>query len=193
MQPNNIQPASALARGRPPLQMSDRRFAPEGIEFCPRRRDHAAGLLALFNAPHFLESASTRGPWSDEGEFNAWLDGIVALRRFEAVALSNGRPVGFSGLYVHSDFRSHCGSVMLGVADDMQGRGIGSTLMALLLATAKTRAGLSKVQLTVFTDNTPAIRLYRSFGFQFEGLHQRFSRRGDGYVDAYSMAVIFRD
>ena len=82
---------------------------------------------------------------------------------------------------------------MLGVCEAAQGRGIGSMLMAILLASAKLRVHLRKVQLTVFTDNTPAIRLYRSFGFQFEGLHRCFSRRGDGYVDAYSMAVIFGD
>jgi L-phenylalanine/L-methionine N-acetyltransferase len=62
-----------------------------------------------------------------------------------------------------------------------------------LLATAKSRANLRKVHLTVFTDNARAIRLYRAFGFEFEGLHRCFSRRGNGYVDAYSMAIIFRD
>jgi len=80
---------------------------------------------------------------------------------------------------------------MLGVCEKAQGRGVGSMLIAILLATAKLRANLRKVQLTVFTDNAPAIRLCRSFGFQLEGLHRCFSRRGDGYVDAYSMAVIF--
>lgn len=60
-----------------------------------------------------------------------------------------------------------------------------------MLATAKLCANLRRVQLTVFTDNALAIRLYRSFGFEFEGLHRCFSRRGDGYIDAYSMAVIF--
>lgn len=53
------------------------------------------------------------------------------------------------------------------------------------------RANLRRVQLTVFTGNAPAIRLYRRFGFEFEGLHRSFSRRGADYVDAYSMAVIF--
>jgi L-phenylalanine/L-methionine N-acetyltransferase len=80
---------------------------------------------------------------------------------------------------------------MLGVCEEAQGRGVGSTLIAILLATAKLRANLRRVQLTIFTHNTLAVRLYRSFGFQFEGLHRRFSRQGDGYVDAYSMAVIF--
>ena len=67
--------------------------------------------------------------------------------------------VAFAGLYVHGDLLDHCASLMLGVCEEAQGRGIGSTLMAILLATAKLRANLRKVQLTVFTDNTLAIRL----------------------------------
>jgi RimJ/RimL family protein N-acetyltransferase len=62
--------------------------------------------------------------------------------------------------------------------------------MAILLATAKLRANLRRVQLTVFTGNSRAIRLYRSFGLQFEELHQSFSRQGNDYVDAYSMTVV---
>ena len=170
-----------------------RRFAPEGVDFCARRPEHGAGLFAMFNERHFLERASTLGPLADENEVNRWLDGIAAVRKFESVAILNARLVAFGGLYVQGGLLDHCGSLMLGVCENAQGRGIGSTLMAILLATAKLRANLRKVQLTVFTDNTPAIRLYRSFGFQFEGLHRCFSRRGDAYVDAYSMAVIFGD
>ena len=171
---------------------SRRRFAPpEGVQFCPRRAEHAAGLFALFNEPQFIERASTRAPLADEHEVNRWLDGIVASRKFEIVALSSARLIGFGGLYAHGELHDHIGSLMLGVCEKAQGRGVGSTLLAILLATAKLRANLHKVQLTVITDNALAIRLYRSFGFEFEGLHRCFSRRGDGYVDAYSMAVIF--
>ena len=129
---------------------------------------------------------------ANQHEVNRWLDGIIATRKFEIVAMSSAKLVGFGGLYVHGDLHDHCGSLMLGVCGSAQGRGVGSTLVAILLATAKLRANLRKVQLTVFTDNAPAIRLYRSFGFAFEGLHRCFSRRGDGYVDAYSMAVTRR-
>ena len=67
---------------------------------------------------------------------------------------------------------------MLGVCEHAHCRGVGSTLVAMLLGTAKSRANLRKVQLTVFTDNAPAIRLYRSFGFEFEGLHDAFHGAG---------------
>jgi L-phenylalanine/L-methionine N-acetyltransferase len=145
----------------------------------------------LFNERQFLERASTRGPLADEDEVNRWLDGIIVARKFEIVAVSNSNLIAFGGLYIHGDLLDHCGSLMLGVREKAQGRGVGSTLMAILLATAKMRANLRRVQLTVFTGNAPAIRLYRRFGFEFEGLHRCFSRRGADYVDAYSMAVIF--
>jgi L-phenylalanine/L-methionine N-acetyltransferase len=188
----DVLPSSAPERISPFQGASKRRFAPpKGVRFCARRPEHAAGLFALFNERQFIHRASTRNPLANEDEVNRWLDGITAPRKFEVVAISDAKLVAFGGLYVHGELLDHCGSLMLGVCEEAQGRGVGSTLLAILLATAKLRANLRRVQLTVFTDNTPAIRLYRSFGFQFEGLHRCFSRRGDGYVDAYSMAVIF--
>jgi putative acetyltransferase len=198
MEPRTSQGAAgvnpALGRSSAFQGASRRHFAPpEGVQFCGRRPEHAAGLFALFNERQFIERASTRAPLADEHEVNRWLDGIIATQKFEIVALSGAKLVGFGGLYGHGDLHDHCGSLMLGVCESALGRGVGSMLLAILLATAKLRANLRKVQLTVFTDNAPAIRLYRSFGFEFEGLHRCFSRRGDGYVDAYSMAVIFGD
>jgi L-phenylalanine/L-methionine N-acetyltransferase len=187
-------PNPAPERNGPVQGASKRWFAPpKGVQFYPRRPEHAAGLFALFSERQFIHWASTRNPLASEDEVNRWLDGITAPRKFEVVAISDAKLVGFGGLYVHGELLDHCGSLMLGVREEAQGRGVGSTLMAILLATAKLCANLRRVQLTVFTDNTPAIRLYRSFGFQFEGLHRCFSRRGDGYVDAYAMAIIFRD
>jgi GNAT superfamily N-acetyltransferase len=144
---------SPLAYGRPLQGDSTRRFAQEGVQFCPRRSDHAAGLFALFNERQFLERASTRGPLADEHEVNRWLDGIIVARKFEIVAVSNSNLIAFGGLYVHGDLFDHCGTLMLGVRENAQGRGVGSTLMAILLATAKMRANLRRVQLTVFAGN----------------------------------------
>jgi putative acetyltransferase len=181
---------SPLAYGRPLQGDSTRRFAQEGVQFCPRRSDHAAGLFALFNERQFLERASTRGPLADEHEVNRWLDGIIVARKFEIVAVSNSNLIAFGGLYVLGDLFDHCGTLMLGVREKAQGRGVGSTLLGMLLTAARLHANLRRVQLTVFAGNAPAIRLYRRFGFEFEGLHRCFSRRGTDYVDAFSMAVI---
>jgi RimJ/RimL family protein N-acetyltransferase len=64
-------------------------------------------------------------------------------------------------------------------------------LLRVLLATAECVAKLTKVQLTVFVDNAPAIQLYQRLGFEIEGIHRQFARRDDGFVSAYSMAFFF--
>ena len=64
-------------------------------------------------------------------------------------------------------------------------------MLRTLLLNAEIIAGLGKVVLTVFTHNVDAIRLYRTMGFEIEGRHRRFARHGDGFFDAYSMALFF--
>jgi putative acetyltransferase len=44
------------------------------------------------------------------------------------------------------------------------------------------------MELTVYTDNAAAIRLYEKFGFEKEGLLRSFGYRDGQYVDVYTMA-----
>jgi hypothetical protein len=61
----------------------------------------------------------------------------------------------------------------------------------MLMAAASIMIGLRRVQLTVFGDNDPAIKLYRRFGFEIEGRHRDFVRRGASFVDALTMAKLY--
>jgi putative acetyltransferase len=47
---------------------------------------------------------------------------------------------------------------------------------------------LSRIELEVYTDNEPAIHLYKKFGFVVEGTHTRFAFRDGQFVDVYAMA-----
>ena len=176
-----------------PLQGVSKRWftPPDGVQFRARRPEHAAGLFALFNERQFTHRASTRNPLVNEADVNRWLDEIIASRKFEVVAISDAKLVAFAGLYVDGDLLDHCASLMLGVCEEAQGRGIGSTLMAICPRPRSCAQICARCSSLCLPTIRAAIRLYRSFGFQFEGLHRCFSRRGDGYVDAYSMAVIF--
>ena len=149
------------------------------------------GLLALFNEDCFRTAASTREPFASGEDMRLWLDGVAAAQRFEIVALLSDEVVGFAGLYVLGDGQSHSGWLMLGVRQALQGGGIGSILMQMLVATARDFVGLQRLQLTVFSDNPAAIGLYQKFGFAIEGRHPRFARRGDNFVDALTMARLF--
>jgi L-phenylalanine/L-methionine N-acetyltransferase len=47
---------------------------------------------------------------------------------------------------------------------------------------------LERLELDVYTDNEPAVRLYAKFGFVIEGTLSRFAFRDGRYADVYAMA-----
>ncbi len=49
---------------------------------------------------------------------------------------------------------------------------------------------LCRLELTVYTDNEPAIKLYRKFAFEVEGTLRKYSFREGVFVDAHMMARI---
>ena len=82
--------------------------------------------------------------------------------------------------------------MMLGmtVADEFQGRGVGDALMKALLSIADGWLNVSRVDLTVFTDNERAIALYRKHGFDVEGTHKAYALRDGRYADTHTMARV---
>jgi putative acetyltransferase len=82
----------------------------------------------------------------------------------------------------------HVGSIGMAVRDDWQGKGVGTALMEGALDLADNWLNLTRIELTVYTDNAAGIALYKKFGFEVEGTHRRFAFRDGEYVDAYSMA-----
>lgn len=108
---------------------------------------------------------------------------------YSLVACVDGEVVGCLGLETPTRPRMrHVGTIGMAVRDDWQGKGIGTALMRAALDLADNWLGLTRVELTVFTDNAAAIALYEKFGFEVEGTHRRHAFRDGEYVDAYSMA-----
>ena len=84
----------------------------------------------------------------------------------------------------------HVATIGMAVRDDWQGRGVGTALMEAALDLADNWLGLTRVELTVYTDNAAAIALYEKFGFEIEGTHRRYAFRDGEYISAYSMARV---
>ena len=84
--------------------------------------------------------------------------------------------------------RRHVGQVGMAVRDDWQGKGAGSALMQAALNLADNWLNLERIELEVYVDNEPAVRLYRKFGFTVEGTLIRYAYRDGQYVDVYAMA-----
>lgn len=84
--------------------------------------------------------------------------------------------------------RRHVGQIGMSVRDDWQGKDAGSALMQAAIDLADNWLNLSRLELDVYTDNEPAIHLYKKFGFVIEGTHARFAFRDGEFVDVYAMA-----
>jgi len=74
--------------------------------------------------------------------------------------------------------------------DDYQSQGIGSKLMEGVLDLAENWLNLKRIELTVYTDNEPAIHLYKKYGFAIEGTFHNYALREGSYVDAHAMAKV---
>lgn len=96
--------------------------------------------------------------------------------------------VGFGMLSPGRLRRAHAASISLGVHEAWHGRGIGSALVAEMLDLADNWLGLRRVELKVFTDNAPAIALYRKYGFEVEAIHRGETLREGVLIDCYFMA-----
>jgi len=109
--------------------------------------------------------------------------------RTAIVAMLDGKMVGTADLTRDSKGRrNHVGQIGICVHDAFHGRGIGSSLIAALIDTADNWLNLRRLELAVFVDNAPAIRLYKSFGFEIEGTRRAVAFRDGAFVDDYVMA-----
>lgn len=106
------------------------------------------------------------------------------------VAEVDGKIVGNAALFGNPRHvrRRHAASLGITVHDDWHRQGVGSALMQAAIDLADRWLQVTRIELTVFTDNAGAIALYRKFGFEIEGTHKNFAFRNGKYVDVYAMA-----
>lgn len=102
----------------------------------------------------------------------------------------DGEVVGTAGLHPAGPQlrRRHVMFLGISVAPQAQGRGVGRALMAAMCDYADHWAGVLRLELTVFVDNTRAIALYQRFGFETEGRLRAYAMRGGQLVDVFTMA-----
>jgi len=82
----------------------------------------------------------------------------------------------------------HMAHLGVGLRKEYRGVGLGRQLMLEAIAWAR-RAGIKKLTLQVFATNKRAIRLYRKFGFQYDGVNRSHFKIRGRLVDNIHMAL----
>lgn len=146
-------------------------------------------MAKLFTFPKVVHG-TMQVPYPSKDEWKSKLAASCSNPdHFQLCAVVDGEIVGSGGITIGSSIRArHSATLGMAVRDDFHGKGIGKALLSALLNQADNWMNLVRVQLDVYTDNAPAIGLYKKFGFVVEGtLHARAFRDGQ-YVDCYAMA-----
>jgi putative acetyltransferase len=154
--------------------------------------DDAEAIQRIFEAPLALRG-TLQIPYTSVEKRRQWFTESDNTT-YPLVAVVEGEVVGQLTLHARgtSPRRRHVAGLGMAVRDDWHGRGVGTALMVACLNLADNWLNLRRLELEVFVDNEPALRLYKKFGFAVEGRFVDFAYRDGEYVDAYTMARLRR-
>ena len=107
------------------------------------------------------------------------------------VAECDDRIVGYASIFKFPDqSRKGIGDIVIYLHQDFHNVGLGTTMTERLIRLA-TKDNMHRISLSVVKENTPALALYRKFGFQIEGIcKDAFHGRGGKYHDIVNMGLI---
>jgi putative acetyltransferase len=182
--PTSQFPSASRPEAQCPIAMNAR--WPDGLSIRAQCPGDASGIAAMQSLPG-VRAGTLRPPYPRVEDVRKQIENQPA-NTVALVAIMNSTIVGNAGLTRQSGRRAHVGEIGMGVHDAYQRRGIGRALLGELVAIAFDWMDLTRLELTVFTDNAPAIALYQSFGFEHEGTHRAFALRAGFRVDAHAMA-----
>lgn len=120
----------------------------------------------------------------------SFVEGNIKNGNPQFVAEDDGKIVGWCDVCRHSRPVSlHVGTLGIGLLPDYRGKGLGRQLMQATMDAAIAN-GMTRIELTVREDNANAILLYKSLGFEIEGLIRK-SHLVDGvYENVYLMSFL---
>lgn len=149
----------------------------------------AEAVAQIFSGPRVIWG-TLQSPFPSVDRWRRKLEEAPSSGLVPLVACVDGDAVGMLGLHTHPDQPRirHAAYLGMAVRDDWQGRRIGTALVGAAVDLADRWLNLVRIELHVYVDNEPAIRLYRRFGFEVEGTQRAAAFREGRLHDVLSMA-----
>ncbi len=160
------------------------------LKFSIRRAvtDDAKGFCELMD-DELVFGGLLQMPFPNE---SAWRERIGARSNegdLQLVAVSEGKLISAVGVVGNQRMRRrHSCLLGISVIGSAQGRGVGTAMMKAITEYADKWTTFTRIELTVFADNSNAISLYKKFGFEEEGLLRHYALRNGRFEDVISMA-----
>lgn len=150
--------------------------------------DDCSAIHELYSCPKVI-AGTLQLPYPS---LESWRQRLATVHEsiYSLVAAVDDRVVGLLAVetFPQRPRRRHAGTIGLAVHDEWQGKGVGTALMRAGVDFADRWLNLTRLELEVYVDNEPAIRLYERLGFEREGVLRQYAFRDGVYVDVYTMA-----
>lgn len=154
-------------------------------------------LYALYRDVYSSSDAMSESLDEKYPSLDAFEADIAALQRLPgAVALAagiNGKPTAYVTIRPRKPARlQHTADLNMGVASEARGKGLGRLALEAALAQATASPALEILYLMVRADNSAAIRLYETCGFETLAVLNRDIRIANRYFDGLLMRAFVR-
>lgn len=107
---------------------------------------------------------------------------------FVLISFDKGKAVGsLDCLRKERKEENHVASIGMCVAKEYRGQGIGRQLLFSLFEICKQEKKIEKIELEVFSNNPGAIGLYKSLGFEVEGIKKGSIKKSGESIDLICM------
>lgn len=147
------------------------------------------GIKAIYEQPHAFSNTLQLPYQSDE----LWEKRIASSsdNNISLVAVDCDEVIGQLSLIIFArPRRKHVATFGMGVSKKSLGKGVGFKLLEAVLDMTDNWLNITRVELEVYTDNEPAIMLYKKMGFVVEGTAKNYAFKNGRYVDSFLMARI---
>ena len=158
----------------------------------PMVADDKPAFLALYSNMSAEDQRAMRHNLSDPQLVDAWVEQLDYERELPLVGMAGDRMAGHATLHLNPGPARHRADVMIYLARDFRGRGLGTRMLQAVIDLAKRRS-LYLLAAQVVSERTSDIRAFQKLGFETKCTYEDWFMLPDGeFMDAVHLILRLR-